>query len=445
MNYIAYTIGPIYETIFRTLNDDNKTRRLKAGSYFFSYFMKKLLVELKPQVEVLVPYVGDYVLEKEHKVGLFHDRLIARSERDSQELSRIFENALESVYAQLAEETGNGCEAQGFADAMDNHLLITSEEELKRIDENIIFAINRVLDSMELQRTMVEDQTNCIEAYQDKRVQERKGRVRTLEEIGKEMGYYAVITADGDNMGEKIRTLATEDPAGIETLSHKLSRFFVEDEGVYTLTQETFGGELIYAGGDDILAFVPVKYAQRSFLEYAKALSERFEDYLGEEVSLSFGINIVFYKYPLRDAIQGAFKLLYEAKSELGATMALEVTKHSGQRMRTVHHLRSERYGMYARMVEAFVAEEKMRLPHAFHHSLSRYKDAVVSLYAAPSNASLRALFDTVYNDRREEAEERGLALVHDYIELCAPATPEAFERLFYDLGIIKFLREDRA
>ena len=43
MNYIAYTIGPIYETILNSLNDKNKTKRLQAGSRYFSHFMKEVL------------------------------------------------------------------------------------------------------------------------------------------------------------------------------------------------------------------------------------------------------------------------------------------------------------------------------------------------------------------------------------------------------------------
>ena len=56
MNYIAYTIGPIYDTIFDTLNDDNKTKKLKAGSYFFSFFMKILLKNIKDNFDIFYRY-----------------------------------------------------------------------------------------------------------------------------------------------------------------------------------------------------------------------------------------------------------------------------------------------------------------------------------------------------------------------------------------------------
>lgn len=67
MNYIAYTIGPIYDTIFDTLNGDNKTKKLKAGSYYFSLFMKNLLKNIKDDFDILVPYTDGEALTKEYK------------------------------------------------------------------------------------------------------------------------------------------------------------------------------------------------------------------------------------------------------------------------------------------------------------------------------------------------------------------------------------------
>jgi hypothetical protein len=95
-------------------------------------------------------------------------------------------------------------------------------------------------------------------------------------------------------------------------------------------------------------------------------------------------------------------------------------------------------------MLGKLIDEEESALPHAFHHSLRRYKDAVISLFAKESAASLEALFETVYNDERSPKVKAGLDEVREYIALCAPDTPEAFERLFSELAIIKFLREDR-
>jgi CRISPR-associated protein Cmr2 len=442
MNYIAYTIGPIYETIFKTLNDDHKTKRLKAGSEFFSCFMRELLGRLREDVEVLVPYVGDEVFLREYRMGLFHDRFIARSAKECSELQRLFARHLADTLEALAEKISSACSAKELAENMDNHLLVATEDELRSIDENVIFALNRALDSMELQRSFSPQNPQCITRYQENRI--KSERVRSLEVISGEMNYYAVITADGDRMGERIREQATQRPEEIVTLSRSLYDFFTQGDDLYALTHDTFGGELIYAGGDDILALLPVKKNGRDFLSYIEMLDRRFKAHVGEEVSLSFGVNIVYYKYPLRDAINGAFSLLKYAKQEGANTMALKVTKHSGQRMQTALPISDTRYERYSRMLGRLIDEKGMALPHAFHHSLRRYKDAIISLFAKESAASLEALFETVYNDERSPKVKAGLEEVRDYITLCAPDTSEAFERLFSELSIIKFLREDR-
>jgi CRISPR/Cas system-associated protein Cas10 (large subunit of type III CRISPR-Cas system) len=258
------------------------------------------------------------------------------------------------------------------------------------------------------------------------------------------MDYYAVITADGDKMGELIKAEATKDPAKIKELSEKLYNFFTKENDIHSLTNEVFGGELIYAGGDDILAFVPVKSDKGTFFDYIEALNERFTKIVGESVSLSFGISVVYCTYPLRDAIKMAFDLLYEAKDNGKNSMALRVTKHSGQWMQTSMQLDTQRYENYSKMLSSLMDENEAALPHAFHHSLFRYKDAVMVLYAKESSASLQSLFETVYNDEKKSKIKEGMKMVQNYIELSAPAEKNAFNLLFSELSIIKFLREDR-
>ncbi len=445
MNYIAYTIGPIYDTIFNTLNGDNKTKKLKAGSYFFSYFMKTLLQNIGTNLEVLVPYTGDDALTKEHTMGLFHDRFIAQSEKSEDEIYTLFEKHLHQTFAELAAEIGDSCTAKSLEADMDNHLVVAHSSRLKEVDENIVFALNKILDSMELQRrfTLEKKEENGIAAYQERMLKELD-RVKTLEKISAEMQYYAVITADGDKMGEKIKNEATENPENIKALSEKLYRFFTDPDDIQTLTNRDFKGELIYAGGDDILAFVPVKSDNGTVLDYLAALNARFTRIVGEDVSLSFGVSIVYYKYPLRDAIKMAFDLLYEAKNYEKNTVAVKVTKHSGQWMQTKLCMQSDRYEAYSTLLSEMFHEQSMALPHAFHHSLSRYKDAVLSIYAQESHATLAALFKTVYNDESKDEVKKGLEEVRKYIDIAAPKTESEYHALFSELSIVKFLREDR-
>jgi CRISPR-associated protein Cmr2 len=64
--------------------------------------------------------------------------------------------------------------------------------------------------------------------------------------------YLAVLVADGDKMGEALSAL---DLAGDHReFSQKLAEFADEAKNIVT----NCNGVLVYAGGDDVLAFLPV-------------------------------------------------------------------------------------------------------------------------------------------------------------------------------------------
>lgn len=447
MNYIAYTIGPIYDTIFDTLNGDNKTKKLKAGSYYFSLFMKTLLKNIKDDFDILVPYIGAKALTNEHKMGLFHDRFIAQSDKSKDEIRDIFFAKVELTFKELAKIIQDETKAHELMQNMTNHSIIASQDELNNVDENIIFALNKILDSKELQRsfTLRMPKTNWIQKYQENIVKDGD-RVKTIEDMSEKLGfkYYAVITADGDKMGAKIKEEATDNPAKIKDLSQKLFTFFTAENDIYAITNREFSGELIYAGGDDILAFLPVKFEDKTFLDYIKVLDERFKKYIGEDVSLSFGVNIAYYKYPLRNAINSAFDLLHEAKSDakIKNRVSLKITKHSGQYFSTTLALQDARYEKYKKLVDSILNNE-VSLPHSLHHSLKRYEEAILATYGY-EDSSVKAMFATVFNDAKSDKDTKGLEIVREYLDTIRPQTNKEFDAIFSELSIIKFLRGDR-
>jgi hypothetical protein len=446
MNYIAYTIGPIYDTIFDTLKGDNKTKKLKAGSYYFSLFMRTLLKNIQEDFNILVPYVGGDALKKEYKsMGLFHDRFIAWSEKSKQEIEQIFHDKLDVTFKELAKKIQDESIATELMQNMTNHHIVASSEELRGLDENIVFALNQILDSKELQRSFSFDlpQNNWIQKYQE--LESARSKVKTIEEMSKNLGfkYYCVITADGDKMGRKIKNEATQNPQAIKNISEKLYNFFTQEDDIYTITHEQFGGELIYAGGDDILAFLPVKYNGKTFLDYIQVLDEKFKKCVGDDVSLSFGINIAYYKFPLRNAIQSAFDLLHEAKSdeEIKNRVSVKTTKHSGQWFSSTLVLKDARYELYKDLVYKTL-KQKVTLPHSLHHSLKRYEEAILATYGY-KESSVKAMFDTVFNDAKS-TDKKGIELVQKYLDTVRPQTNDTFDVIFSELSIIKFLRGDR-
>lgn len=109
----------------------------------------------------------------------------------------------------------------------------------------------------------------------------------TEENSPEEYGYFAVLQADGDNMGQLIDTVITQEDH--RAFSERLANF---SERAKTVVKE-HDGYPVYAGGDDVLALVPVQHA----LSCARLLATEFNAATGG--SLSAGVAIVHYRQPL--------------------------------------------------------------------------------------------------------------------------------------------------
>ncbi len=134
--------------------------------------------------------------------------------------------------------------------------------------------------------------------------------------------YYAILLMDGDNMGQALRD------GNPKTISQALLKFNkATDDLVYT-----HNGFLIYAGGDDVLALLPVEDA----LNCAYQLHEAYAGIMcaaAPATTLSGAIQFAHVKTPLTLLLQDAHKLLDKvAKKEHGRdSLAVRVWNHGGQ------------------------------------------------------------------------------------------------------------------
>lgn len=169
--------------------------------------------------------------------------------------------------------------------------------------------------------------------------------------------YIAIVHADGDNLSEVLK----ENKDNLQTISKKLFEFAIDS----CKKVSSFGGTTIYAGGDDLLFFAPVKNGFSTIFdlidEIDKNFNKKFEDEnknLKKKASLSFGLSITYYKFPLYEALETSRNLLsYRAKTyeifnqnynpngtkdeeEMFITaknaIAFEVIKHSGKKFGVV-------------------------------------------------------------------------------------------------------------
>jgi CRISPR-associated protein Cmr2 len=146
--------------------------------------------------------------------------------------------------------------------------------------------------------------------------------------LGTPIPYYAILAADGDHMGKAIERQDSFQKH--RDLSRALDRFA---QSVRSCVEGDHGGELVYAGGDDVLAFVPLHRA----VVCARALAAKFSEHLaafpvndqGDTPTLSAGIGISHFLDPLRGALHRARKAEKLAKRER-SSLAILVDKRSG-------------------------------------------------------------------------------------------------------------------
>ncbi len=149
--------------------------------------------------------------------------------------------------------------------------------------------------------------------------------------------YYALLRADGDGMGSVIDEQAEQGEKRHQQLSRQLAFFAGR---VRAIVEERYRGALVYSGGDDVVAFLPLD----TVLECARELSRQFRDALRNFTStdtnqlqkrhptLSVGVAIVHHLDALGRARSLAQEAEHRAKAVEGKNaLAITMSKRSGE------------------------------------------------------------------------------------------------------------------
>jgi CRISPR-associated protein Cmr2 len=141
-------------------------------------------------------------------------------------------------------------------------------------------------------------------------------------QIAAPSSYYAILAMDGDDMGKTINDF--QNAPAHRTFSHQLAEFAGE---VPSTVEQDALGRLVYAGGDDVLALLPVRDALRT----AKTLHTKFSDIVKGK-TISAGIAIVHRTHPLQAAIHAAKTAEEYAKQSPGKDgLGVAVLRRSGE------------------------------------------------------------------------------------------------------------------
>jgi CRISPR-associated protein Cmr2 len=227
--------------------------------------------------------------------------------------------------------------------------------------------------------------------------------------------YTSIIQADGDNLSQALHAFYT---AGKIEAVRKFSRFLMEFGEEATRKIEGFGGTPIYMGGDDLLFFAPVKCNNKTIFNLVDDLDKLFEnklieskelnDFLGDwesgiteknrrkkvEFSISYGISIGYHKYPLRESLETARKLLFDVSKTVPEKNALsfKVLKHGGQFFGATWRKDWRSYRLFLAMLEDAVIEDNFLT--SVQHKLNPLRPVLYRILVGdeidPAKASFR-------------------------------------------------------
>lgn len=398
--YFALTIGPIYGTFDQT----KRTRAVWASSYFFSWFIKQVTSKCATEgFDVLLPHYDTTPHQSKYGSGLYADRVyLAPSNKTKEDFNII----VQSVISTIANDI-NDTKTSEIIKYLNQYLNIHIVEKEILEQKDVLNHLNEALDQQELKQSFVfKNEINYLVEYFDQKISAKyilaadafekdKGlRFRSIPEIASSSlerindteykklinrtynnididfideiekhkslkgllkphhKYYAVMYADGDNIGTLLKQISC-DPVKLKEFSRQLFEFGKEAEKIIY----TYGGSGIYLGGEDILAFLPIacvsadKSVTNTIFNCVQQLDTSFAKTIGAlakqekvpEPTMSYGIKVSYIKHPLRESMKNAHELMEEVKIgkfDTGQSkfpcknaVGFRFQKHSGQFM----------------------------------------------------------------------------------------------------------------
>lgn len=232
--------------------------------------------------------------------------------------------------------------------------------------------------------------------------------------------YFAVVQADGDSLGKLAARIG--DP---KRLSELLFQFAVAAEDLVWQN----GGIPIYMGGDDILSLMPVYYKGKTVIDFVAEAAELYRKILTDgpkekaadaSPTISFGVNIAYYKSPLSTALADAGQMLFDHAKSTRDALALQLTHHSGSRERVTLSIGAPEFDQVADLLRWTLAGKRpvegkkpldFQLPGGLRYNLGRFENLMAEL---PSAERLQAFFENNFNEGEHLPFGAGLDAVCD-------------------------------
>ena len=190
------------------------------------------------------------------------------------------------------------------------------------------------IDTLQKDETLFKDLKKAINDHNNPGQEDQpKANFPALEFRHK---YLAVVVADGDRVGKKITEISTSENR--ESNLNDFSKSLIDFNQAAIQKIVDYGGLPIYGGGDDLLFLAPVTncYAPeaKQIMALCNQLNQDFNQKMGGDTSLSFGVSISYYKYPLGEAVANAYALEKRAKTKSKICFAADQSETTADKVK---------------------------------------------------------------------------------------------------------------
>lgn len=407
--YVGVTIGPIVDTIM----DASSPAALWFASSLFSDVARRICSEVKnvfTDAVIYSPYFGTDI-QIDDGIGKFHDRIIfATDQCDSEKMKWLITKVKRETAVCFPEKFVNPNAIAFLEKYIQIHYVIL--EEMEVIKSNGILALSPYLDVLELMRSFPEDDKDNVfrKLFQGEeesgnlyikksslfqkikedsnQLKKDKNGLWTVADIAcdhgemkeklKRKNYYAVVQADGDNMGKFLENLNNKMVTEFSKACLEYDKHACERIG-------KFGGMTIYAGGDDLLFLAPVLNSKgESVFDLCAEIGKQFHEHITNAESfknnsciptVSFGIALQHKKYPLYEALSRGRELLGLAKENRKQknSIAIEVLKHSGKSIKVI--VPNEEHEVYQEILS--LGDEEEKTVHSVIYTLQKFQKLI--------------------------------------------------------------------
>lgn len=336
------------EGMAKRLSETEKNVQKDIDQYFQVYFLEKEIEEGENPILKLSPYIDTLELQQKFI-----------SEDDNQYLASFLDNV-----------NGSFLFKDGFRDQEKGELIKKRFDSLIEISARGLRKFNEsqfdriIQDHFKNRYSGEEDEDKLIEKL--KEIEEIRDNFKTYHK------YIAIVQADGDRLGETLKKIGG-DKDEIIRFSKKLMEF----AGLAARIVAEYGGTPVYVGGDDLLFFAPVANSMSeidgkeitSIFDLVDYLDKKFKEYF-DNASISFGVSISYYKYPLKEALEQARELLFnqakkykyrgkKGKEKEKNALAFKILKHSGSTFGATFNKDSGIYCSFMKLLDKYGGEKK--------------------------------------------------------------------------------------